>query len=407
MVGAHGAPDGLDPASNGARPRFDSLARNLEALSSPTRLEILHALRTPRPLHEIRVRPSAVLPGENAERPLARQAVAKHLDFLGDVGLVSRTEEGASVRGDAYVLNHERLFAIVDEVRNLAKLRPALLEPPVPGETTERALGPEAHLPPRPRLVVAYGRDDGVAFALPADRAEARIGRDPTSDVVLDYDPYVSASHSAVRRLPDGAGFVLVDLDSRNGTWVNWSRLPRGGRERLRFKRTNRSSGTRDSRCFFGRLGLNRRGRSRRLRFKRNSRRRHHWRHYLHDRRTRRISGRIDQRSVFAHQMSLRPAQFNQQIDERLVDRTRRNDLDVRPAVRATFDAQAHADQRRAVLDVGLCERLGCSDAHLERSELVLLHRHEIDFRQKRLAQHGHNSEFAQPGGVSNAGQHQ
>jgi pSer/pThr/pTyr-binding forkhead associated (FHA) protein len=45
------------------------------------------------------------------------------------------------------------------------------------------------------------------------------IGRDSTNDVVLGDDPRVSRSHAEVR-LDDGQ-WLLIDLDSRNGTKVN------------------------------------------------------------------------------------------------------------------------------------------------------------------------------------------
>jgi pSer/pThr/pTyr-binding forkhead associated (FHA) protein len=44
------------------------------------------------------------------------------------------------------------------------------------------------------------------------------IGRDPSNDIVL-ADRSVSGNHAVIRYL--GGEWVLADLDSRNGTYVN------------------------------------------------------------------------------------------------------------------------------------------------------------------------------------------
>jgi pSer/pThr/pTyr-binding forkhead associated (FHA) protein len=48
------------------------------------------------------------------------------------------------------------------------------------------------------------------------------IGRSGECDITLD-DPNVSRRHAEVRR--DGEGFVVVDLESTNGTEVNGKRI--------------------------------------------------------------------------------------------------------------------------------------------------------------------------------------
>ncbi len=58
--------------------------------------------------------------------------------------------------------------------------------------------------------------DDGQRISLGAQVAV--IGRSPESGVFLD-DPNVSRHHAELR--PDGDSYVLVDLASTNGTWVN------------------------------------------------------------------------------------------------------------------------------------------------------------------------------------------
>jgi ABC transport system ATP-binding/permease protein len=53
-----------------------------------------------------------------------------------------------------------------------------------------------------------------------------KIGRGRQNDIVLD-DPeqVVSRFHAELR--PHGSGYVLVDLNSQNGTWVNAERIDR------------------------------------------------------------------------------------------------------------------------------------------------------------------------------------
>ena len=46
-----------------------------------------------------------------------------------------------------------------------------------------------------------------------------RIGKNPTSDVVIDADPLVSGDHAIIVMSPDG--FVISDNNSSNGTFVN------------------------------------------------------------------------------------------------------------------------------------------------------------------------------------------
>ncbi len=206
--------------------RFAALAQHFEILASEPRLEILHALRTPRPLSDIRVAAGLTREGESPDRPLSRQAVTRHLDALLDAGLVKRLDRGApTTRGDPFVINHERLFALVDDMRHLAKLRTAERESGAVAQTLAREDDAARPRVPLPRLVVAYGRDDGEAFPLAGDVGTRwRVGRAPTCEIRLDYDPYSSSENSIIERAPEG--FVIRDAGGRNGTWLDWDRLP-------------------------------------------------------------------------------------------------------------------------------------------------------------------------------------
>lgn len=206
------------------RSRFESLSQYLEALASPTRLELLHALRTPQALNEILVTPTLRRKGENPDRPISRQAVTHHLDQLERLGLVERSRKDPDARGERFVLNHPQLFAMIDELRSLAKLRPLVPDPAPVGVTVERRLDADSRLPALPRLLVAYGRDDGIGYALHGPVGTRwRLGRGAACEIRLDYDPYLSSVNTLIERTPDG--FVLSDAGSRNGTWINWARL--------------------------------------------------------------------------------------------------------------------------------------------------------------------------------------
>jgi len=200
--------------------RYDDLARLLEALASPTRLAILHQLRVPHLLSDIRVQPSLTRAGENPTRPLSRQTVTHHVEQLAQIGLLHKVPmpEG----GAGYAIHQASLFALLDEVRRLAKLRSVI--PDDPSETIVQRETPAIRLPSGPRLVVAYGREDGAAFGLDGDRW--RVGRGAGCEIRLDHDPWISGEHATIERA--ASGFVLTDQHSRNGTWVDWQRVTPG-----------------------------------------------------------------------------------------------------------------------------------------------------------------------------------
>lgn len=69
-------------------------------------------------------------------------------------------------------------------------------------------------------LVVRHGPNAGASYRL--DAGEVTVGRHPDSDIFLD-DITVSRRH--VRIVRDGEGFVLHDVGSLNGTYVNRERV--------------------------------------------------------------------------------------------------------------------------------------------------------------------------------------
>ncbi|HEY3174378.1 MAG TPA: adenylate/guanylate cyclase domain-containing protein [Candidatus Polarisedimenticolia bacterium] len=84
----------------------------------------------------------------------------------------------------------------------------------------------------------------GPEVSFPLDRREIVIGRSPENDLYLE-DAGISRQHARITR--DGDQWVVVDLTSRNGTWVNGCRVAQAslregdeivvGKVTLRFSR--------------------------------------------------------------------------------------------------------------------------------------------------------------------------
>jgi FHA domain-containing protein/zinc ribbon protein len=69
-------------------------------------------------------------------------------------------------------------------------------------------------------LVVRHGPNAGSSYRL--EQPATTVGRHPDSDIFLD-DITVSRRHVVIQR--DGDGFVLRDVGSLNGTYVNRQRV--------------------------------------------------------------------------------------------------------------------------------------------------------------------------------------
>jgi hypothetical protein len=70
------------------------------------------------------------------------------------------------------------------------------------------------------RLVLV--KEDGVEASFPLIKDSYTLGRHRNNDIVIS-DPKASSFHARIDRSPEG--FVLVDLKSRNGCWVNGKRV--------------------------------------------------------------------------------------------------------------------------------------------------------------------------------------
>jgi len=206
--------------------QVDALADGLSALSNAQRLRILHLLTRPLYAEEIA-----------RQLQVSRQSVVKHLDRLAEQGFV-RAMNGRRPSGPVveYLLQPSRLFALAQDVVQLAALEPrggprlAVADPTVI-YNADGTLSEPQMAGPAARLVRLDGPAAGEVIGLEANHM-ATLGRDGGT-VAFAHDPYVSATHAQVVSLADG-GHEVIDAESANGTFVNFRRLPRGGRLWLR-----------------------------------------------------------------------------------------------------------------------------------------------------------------------------
>lgn len=214
---------------------WDTLAEFLDALSYPLRLELLHVLRFPHTLSEIKVAPHRVEAGGNPERPAAKQTVVGHREKLVDAGLVRTAQvERGGKSVPVYEVNPQRLYGLTEDLRRLSVIYAGH------GRADDQT-GTLGAAPARaerlrgPRVVLVHGVYEGKAYRLdPRTRGPDGwvIGRKADAAVSLDYDPYVSLQNSTIEER--GREHVITDLEeSKNGTLVNWEPMPRGSSREL------------------------------------------------------------------------------------------------------------------------------------------------------------------------------
>jgi len=222
-----------DSEGDGAA-RVETTSAVLKALANPLRIQILGMLRTPHTLSEMRLRPLRKEGGATPSRTMSRMAVRQHVEQLVEAGLVRQVSvlrQGRSAA--AYTVNHRQLFAVTEELKEIARISPE-------ADLVADGTRPRPEAPTRdaavhgPRLILTNGIYEGRAFALKFESEPAawRIGRKRGLAVSLDYDPYLSLENSEVTWRK--ARFFVRDLPgSRNGTSVNWALLPPGGEREL------------------------------------------------------------------------------------------------------------------------------------------------------------------------------
>jgi biotin operon repressor len=218
------------PHSDAPEP-LEALAEDLDALSNLQRLRLLHLLTRPRYAEEI-----ADALG------MSRQSALKHIEKLQERGFV-RAVNGRRLTGPVieFLVVPQRLFATGVAIGNLGNLEPeggpqmrvdentVVMEKP--GEKPSPAPTPgAAHVA---HLLLVNGPAAGTRFSLAGDLSRWTLGRDEDRALRLAHDPFVSARHAEIQQ--ESGYHVLVDVFSANGTFLNFARIPRGGRVPLKI----------------------------------------------------------------------------------------------------------------------------------------------------------------------------
>ncbi len=225
----HAHPGSMPGNPQTAPINYVQLAGFLDALAYPVRLELLDKLRFPKTLGEIEVQPHRPGTQGSPDRSLARPTVLSHLEKLMQKGLV-RTEqvEKAGRQVPQYAVDPSRLYALMEELRRLSVMFAGRGRPS--DATGTLAGGTEVDAWEGPRLLLVHGVYEGKTFPLTDETAENgrwTIGRSRKLPIPLDYDPYVSSENAFITR--EKGSFRVTDLESKNGTTVNWEPLPPGG----------------------------------------------------------------------------------------------------------------------------------------------------------------------------------
>lgn len=217
------------PAPAAAQDPLESLAEDLDALSNLQRLKLLHLLTRPRYAEEI-----ADALG------MSRQSALKHIEKLQERGFV-RAVNGRRLTGPVieFLVVPQRLFAAGVAIGNLGNLEPEG-GPAVRIEEHTVVMDKAGHPTPAPattqrsaHLLLVNGPQAGTRFPFGTEGSRWTLGRDEDRHLRLAHDPFVSGRHAEIQ--VDGAGHVLVDVFSANGTFLNFARIPRGGRVPLRI----------------------------------------------------------------------------------------------------------------------------------------------------------------------------
>lgn len=217
------------PQSKATPDPLESLAEDLDALSNIQRLRLLHLLTRPRYAEEI-----ADALG------MSRQSALKHIEKLQERGFV-RSVNGRRLTGPVieFLVVPQRLFAAGISIGNLGNLEPEG-GPHVRVEEQTVVMdgkgGPNHTAPQAARaahhLLLVNGPAAGTRFNLEVDQTRWTVGRDDDRNLRLAHDPFVSGRHAELQL--DNGQHVLVDVFSANGTFLNFARIPRGGRVPLR-----------------------------------------------------------------------------------------------------------------------------------------------------------------------------
>jgi biotin operon repressor len=208
---------------------LETLAEDLDALANIQRLRLLHLLTRPRYAEEI-----ADALG------MSRQSALKHIEKLQERGFV-RSVNGRRLTGPVieFLVVPQRLFAAGVSIGNLGNLEPeggpsvrveeqtVVLDAQGSPEKAPQQAARSAH-----HVLLVNGPGAGTRFNLNGEQSRWTLGRDDDRHLRLAHDPFVSGRHAELQL--DNGQHVLVDVFSANGTFLNFARIPRGGRVPLR-----------------------------------------------------------------------------------------------------------------------------------------------------------------------------
>jgi len=190
------------------------LAGLLSAIANPLRLRLVRRLQRP-----------AFVPDLTKEFGLTRQSLKKHLDDLESAGIVvASMRKRGLLPASEYATDPAGFFALREMVADLG-----LAQGMAPASRPTRFLGTRARQPAHkgPGLLMVHGDQPGRWF--PLQGSECVLGRDPEADLALPYDGFASKRHAMLHADRAGrSGWRVTDLQSRNGTAVNFVRLARG-----------------------------------------------------------------------------------------------------------------------------------------------------------------------------------
>jgi biotin operon repressor len=219
------------PAAKTADDALESLAEDLDALANIQRLRLLHLLTRPRYAEEI-----ADALG------MSRQSALKHIEKLQERGFV-RAVNGRRLTGPVieFLVVPQRLFASGVAIGNLGNLEPEggpsmrVEEQTVVLDASGAPAAEPAPATPRTHhhIMLVNGPAAGTRFSITSEQSRWTIGRDDDRHLRLAHDPFVSGRHAEIQH--DNGQHVLVDVFSANGTFLNFARIPRGGRVPLRI----------------------------------------------------------------------------------------------------------------------------------------------------------------------------
>lgn len=77
--------------------------------------------------------------------------------------------------------------------------------------------------PEKERKLILSAINAPAPLQLVVDSSEYRIGKNPDMDGVVTFNKFIGRTHCMI--LKNGSGFSVVDLNSKNGTFINQSRL--------------------------------------------------------------------------------------------------------------------------------------------------------------------------------------